>query len=92
VKSGLAKILTDLIVELFKAETTTTAGRINVLGMLLSVVVVTALSLTPAFEAVVRIFRPEVRLGIPIFQLFIAFWVFVLICTILVYYLDRAKQ
>ncbi len=90
-KSGLARILTDLVVELFKAETTTTAGRINALGMLLSVVVVTALSLTPALEAIVRIFRPEVRLGVPILQLFIAFWVFVLICTVLVHYLDSTR-
>jgi hypothetical protein len=91
VKSGLANILTDLVVELFNAETTTTAGRINAVGMLLSVVLVTALSLTPLLEALVRLVRPQVHLGVPILQLFIGFWIFVLICTFLVHYLENTK-
>jgi O-antigen/teichoic acid export membrane protein len=93
VTSGPLKVLADLISDLFRAETTTMAGRINALGMLLSIVVITALSLTPPIEALVRIVRPEARLpGVPLVQLFILFWIAVFICALMVHYLERHKS
>jgi hypothetical protein len=90
-QSDWTKLVVELVGDHFRAEVTTTAGRVNALGMLLSLLLVVGLSLTPILEAVVRLIRPAVELHVPILQLFISFLSFTLLCTLLLGYLDRGR-
>jgi hypothetical protein len=89
--SDWIRLVTELVGDLFRAEVTTTAGRVNGLGMLLSLLLVVGLSLSPVLEALVRLIRPAVELHVPILQLFISFLCFTLLCTLLLGYLDRGR-
>ena len=80
-KEGLFKRLFSLVRYLAKLEATTTAGRINILGMLLSLILAISLSLAPLFETLVRLFRPGEEIGAPLLQIFVAFLIFTLLCT-----------
>jgi hypothetical protein len=82
------KSLLNSIGPLMRGETRTTPGRVNLVGMVLSVLLVVSLTLTSFFEAIVRIFRPQVKLGTPVLQLFIVFVVFTLGCAVMVAYLE----
>jgi hypothetical protein len=73
---------------LIHGEIATTPGRINLVGMTLSVFLVASMSLTPFFEAAVRILRPEVKLETPLLGLFITFAAFTLACAVMVAYLE----
>lgn len=83
--------VTKLVRELFRAETSA-PGRINVLGMVLGAIVACALALPPIFEAIVKVFRPEVTLGVPLLQIFISFLLFVLLCAGGTAYLERGSS
>ena len=75
-KESLFKQLFSLVRYLAKLEATTTAGRVNILGMLLSMILAISLSLAPLFETLVRLFRPGEDIGAPLLQIFVAFLFF----------------
>lgn len=96
-KESLFKELINLVRHLAKLEVTTTAGRINILGMILSLVLAISLSLAPLFETLIRLVHPNVSLGVPLLQIFVTFCIFTLICALMLGYLEgptgrRAEQ
>lgn len=86
------KKLYDLVRYLAQVEGTTTAGRVNMLGMLLSVILAISLSLGSIFETLVRLIHPNVVIGAPLVQIFVIFCVFTLICTGMLAYLEGPRQ
>lgn len=84
------KSLIRSIVPLIRGEIRTTPGQINLVGMVLSVVLVSSLTLTSFFETIIRIFHPEVKLDTPVLQMFMVFVVFTLACAVMVAYLEPA--
>ncbi len=87
-KDGNYTKLITLVRHLADLERTTTAGRINILGMLLSVILAISLALAPIFETLVRLLHPKADVGAPIFELFVYFLAFVLICAVVIGYLE----
>jgi len=67
----------------------TTAGRINLLGMVLSLILAVTLSLGPILEALVHLIRPQVNVGVSVIQVFVVFCVFTIICSGMLGYLER---
>ncbi len=91
-KEGIFKQIVSLVRHLANLERTTTAGRINMLGMLLSLVLAISLSLAPLFETLVRLFRPNVDVGAPLVQIFVIFCFFTVICSSMIAYLERSSE
>ena len=91
-KEGIFKQLVSVVRYLANLERTTTAGRINILGMLLSLILAISLSLAPLFETLVRLFRPGVDVGAPLIQIFAMFCVFTLICSSMIAYMERSGE
>jgi Co/Zn/Cd efflux system component len=76
---------------LAELEATTTAGRTNILGMLLSLILAISLSLAPLFETLVRLIHPGEEMGAPLLQIFVAFLVFTLLCTGMLAYAEAGS-
>lgn len=91
-KEGIFKQLVSLVRYLANLERTTTAGRINILGMLLSLILAISLSLAPLFETLVRLFRPNVEVGAPLVQIFVLFCFFTIICSSMIAYMERSRE
>lgn len=91
-KESLFKQLFSLVRYLAKLEATTTAGRVNILGMLLSMILAISLSLAPLFETLVRLFRPGEDIGAPLLQIFVAFLFFTLLCTGMLAYAEGGAR
>jgi len=91
VKESLFKDLIDLVRHLANLEVTSTAGRINILGMVLSLLLAISLSLAPIFETLIRLVHPNISIGAPLLQLFIAFCVFTIICALMIGYLEGPR-
>jgi hypothetical protein len=87
-KEGIFAKLFSLVKDLANVECTTTAGRVNILGMVLSLMLAISLSLAPIFETLVRLVHPNVSIGTPLVQIFIIFCVFTLICAGMLGYLE----
>src|SRR5580698_10673791 len=83
--------LIELAKRAIEREKDTTAGLVNLVGMVLSLILVIALSLPAFFEALIRIIHPDVRIGTPLLQLFIAFVALVIICTAMLGYLEGPR-
>jgi hypothetical protein len=92
VKEGILKEIVSLVRHLADLERTTTAGRINILGMVLSLILAISLSLAPIFETLIRLIRPNVKVGAPILELFVIFCLFTLICTMMIGYLEGSRN
>ena len=75
-KEGIFKEIVSLVRHLADLERTTTAGRINILGMVLSLILAISLSLAPIFETLISLIRPNVKVGAPILELFVIFCLF----------------
>jgi len=75
-----------------KAESTTQAGRMNLIGMVLATILVVVLASTNALETIIRVWRPNTQESVPLIQLFIAFCVLVLMCVGLLVYLEKSKE
>lgn len=91
-KEKIYKELFELVRYLAKIEVTTTAGRVNILGMLLSLILTLCLSLPALLETVIRIIHPKAQVGTSLVQLLIAFSVFVLICAGMLAYLEGPRS
>jgi hypothetical protein len=91
VKESLFKDLIGLVRHLANLEATSTAGRINILGMVLSLLLAISLSLAPLFETLIRLVHPNISIGAPLLQLFIAFCIFTIICTLMIGYLEGPR-
>lgn len=87
----LLRELIEMVRHLVWVEIKTVAGRVNIIGMILGVILVLALSFPAAMEFMVRLVRPEVRFDVPILELLIAFLVFVLICSFMLVYIERKE-
>jgi hypothetical protein len=72
------------LIKIVRREFETDAGRANAIGMLGGLVALLAISPTPLLEFILKLFRPEARLELPIAQLFVAFLVYDLICVVFV--------
>jgi hypothetical protein len=72
-KESIFAKLFSLVKDLANVERTTTAGRVNILGMVLSLMLAISLSLAPIFETLVRLVHPNVSIGAPVMQIFIIF-------------------
>jgi len=92
VKEGLLKELISLVRHLADLERTSTAGRVNILGMLLSLVLAVSLSLAPFFATLISLIRPNVSVGAPILELFVLFCLFTIICTLMLGYLEGPRR
>jgi len=92
VKEGLFKELAGLVRHLANIEVTSTAGRINILGMVLSLILAISLSLAPVFETLIRLVHPNVSIGAPILELFTAFCLFTIICASMIGYLEGPRS
>jgi len=90
-KEGIFKKLFTLIRYLADIERTSAAGRINILGMTLSLILAISLSLTPAFETLIRLIHPNIKISAPLLQIFIIFCLFTLVCASMVGYLDGPR-
>lgn len=91
-KEGLFKQLASLVRYLAKIEVTSTAGRVNILGMVLSVILAISLSLAPLFETLVRLFHPNESVGAPLVQIFALFCIFTILCASMLAYLERSDK
>ncbi len=92
VKEGLFKELFALVRHLADLERTSTAGRINILGMILSLILAVSLSLAPIFETLIRLVHPNISIGAPLLPIFIAFCSFTVICALMIGYLDGPRD
>jgi hypothetical protein len=92
VREGLFKELAGLVRHLANIEVTSTSGRINILGMVLSLILAISLSLAPIFETLIRLVHPNVSIGAPILELFIAFCLFTIICASMIGYLEGPRS
>jgi hypothetical protein len=75
-----------------KAESTTQAGRMNLIGLVLAAILVVVLVSTNALEVIIRIWRPNAQESLPLIQLFICFCVLVLMCVGLLVYLEKSRE
>ncbi len=91
-KESLFKELVSLVRHLAKLEVTSTAGRINILGMILSLILAISLSLAPLFETLIRLVHPNIIIGAPLLQIFIGFCFFTLICALMIGYLEGPRN
>jgi hypothetical protein len=87
----LFKELFEFLKECARLEMMATAGRINLLGMVLSLILAVTLSLGPILEAVVHLIRPQVNVGVSVIQVFVIFCVFTIICAGMLGYLERGS-
>jgi Co/Zn/Cd efflux system component len=92
VKESIFKQIASLVRDMIKEETTTTAGRINILGMVLSLILAVSLSLAPLFETLVRLFHPNESVGAPLVPIFVIFCLFTIICASMIGYLERPHK
>jgi hypothetical protein len=92
VKEGIFKDLLELIRHLANLEFTSTAGRINILGMILSLILAISLSLAPIFETLIQLVHPNVSVGAPLLPLFIIFCIFTTICALMIGYLEGPRS
>jgi hypothetical protein len=92
VKEKLFKELFELIRYLAKVEATTTAGRVNILGMLFSLILTLGLSLPALLETIIRLIHPNAKVGTSLVQLLVAFSVFVLLCAGMLAYLEGPRH
>lgn len=67
----------------FDAERDSLAGRVNIIGLVLAAIVALASSVTPWFEAVVRLFQKNYTASVNVLEVLALFSVFVLLCVIL---------
>ena len=81
----LAKTLKGLLEVEFKTD----EGRLNAAFMMLSALLLPILSVSPLFEAIVRVFRPTYSLGFPLIQVLLAVLAANLTCIFIVGYLNR---
>lgn len=91
-KEGLFKELAGLVRHLANIEVTSTSGRINILGMVLSLILAISLSLAPIFETLIRLVHPNVSIGAPILELFTAFCIFTIVCASMIGYLEGPRS
>ncbi len=84
--------ITSLAKDLFRAEFSSTPGRLNFFLMLLSLILVFLLALPPWIEAIVNLFRPEADIDLPIVQLLSVYLIFNLICVGVVGYLELSNR
>lgn len=91
-KEGLFKELASLVRELAKTEVTSTAGRVNIIGLVLSVLLAISLSLAPLFETLVRLFHPNESVGAPLVEIFALFCVFTIMCASMIAYMERSRK
>jgi hypothetical protein len=92
VKEKLFKELFELVRYLAKIEATTTAGRVNILGMLFSLILTLGLSLPALLETIIRLIHPNAKVGTSLVQLLVAFSVFVLLCAGMLAYLEGPRD
>ena len=69
-----------------------TAGRTNIVGMILSLVASGLLSLTESFQSIVRVFQPHYTNDFPIVQVFAMFLLFNFLCVMLLVILEVKKS
>jgi hypothetical protein len=91
-KKDFFKELRELILDLIRLEITTTAGKVNLLGMILAFILVIALSLPSWLEAAIRLIHPNVNVGTPVLEPLVAFLIFTLICTGMLGYLEGPRN
>jgi hypothetical protein len=91
VKESIFKELIGLVRHLANLEVTSTAGRINILGMILSLLLAISLSLAPIFETLIRLVHPNISIGAPLLQVFIVFCIFTIICALMIGYLEGPR-
>ena len=88
----LFKELFSFLKECARIEIMSTAGRINIIGMVLSLILAIILSLPAILETLVRLIRPQVNVGVSLLQIFIAFGIFTIICAGMLGYLERGSS
>lgn len=76
----------------FSAEIGTDAGRVNLIGMILSLVASGLAGSVAVFESLVRVFRPEYTSGQPWAELFVCFLLFQVVCVSLLGALELARS
>src|ERR1022692_1132061 len=91
-KESVFEKLFSLVKDMAASETTTMPGRVNVLGMLLSLLLAISLSLAPIFETLVRLIHPNVTIGAPLVQIFVIFCIFTLMCAGMLAYLEGPRS
>jgi hypothetical protein len=91
-KESLFKELIGLVRHLANLEVTSTAGRINILGMILSLLLAISLSLAPIFETLIRLVHPNINIGAPLLQIFVAFCIFTVVCALMIGYLEGPRS
>jgi hypothetical protein len=87
-KSGLFRELLSLVRHLIDLEVSTSAGRVNILGMTFAVLLAGWLSLTSVFDDLVHLFHPHTTITAPILPLFAFFAIFVVTCVLMIGYLE----
>ena len=85
----LFKELFSFLKDCAKIEVMSTAGRINLVGMVLSLILAVVLSLGPILEAIVRLIRPHASVGVSVLEVFVAFCLFTIVCSGMLGYLER---
>lgn len=76
----------------FDAEQDSLAGRVNIIGLVLAAIVALASSVTPWFEAVVRLFQEDYTASVNVLEVLALFAVFVLACVILLGLFESNKR
>lgn len=89
---SLFKPLFSLVRYIMTLEGTTAAGRVNILGMLLSLILAISLSLAPIFETLIRLVHPNIEIGAPLLPVFVAFCLFTIACASMIGYLDGSYR
>lgn len=84
--------LFEALKEGLAAERVTLAGRVNIIGLLLAAVIALASSVTPWFEAVVRLVQPTYTTSVDVLQIMSLFAIFALACVILLGLLEMGRR
>lgn len=80
-ESVIRRIL-HLVLDLLRLEGEEGPGRINAATMLVGAILVLLSTVTPLFDAVVRLFKPNYSSGVPLLQLFGAWIFFSVLCAL----------
>lgn len=85
-------LIGSVVRDFYRAESTTQAGRANVVLMLFALILAFFLAIPPWIAGLVHIFRPGAEAPATFLQPFIAFLVAVLLCVLILGYLESARR